>query len=587
MSELAYETATVIRAGFVTYHTQFKSLTRRARRCFERRDWRRNQQNARERLDLYSEMVDRALSDVKRLLEDSVSNKPLWMEMKHAYAHLVADRPDSEVAETFFNSISRRVFITVGVDPRVEFITSDVMPVPLPGDETPFVCRSYSLLHHDSPAQLFGTLLSDCQLTTGFSDLQEDAEEVAARALAALPGLTRVDLVRSIFYRGKAAYLIGRLVGPDGKLPLVLALRNGDGGVAIDAVLTSEDEISIIFSFAHAYFHVETERPAELVGFLKALMPRKPVSDIWISIGYNRHGKTVQYRELLHHLATSSDRFEIARGARGMVMIVFTLPGFEMVFKMIKDQFDYPKTSTRQDVMERYRLVFRHDRAGRLIDAQSFEYLEFDRNRFQPALLEELLNVAAESVQLVGNKVVLKFLYLERRVTPLNLYLAEVDAEKARAAAIEYGQAIKDLAATNIFPGDLFLKNFGVTRHGRVLFYDYDELCFVTDCHFRRIPPPRSWEDELSGEPWYTVREHDVFPEQFVHFLGLRPDLKRHFLQMHGDLLEPEYWQTIQRYHQAGLLPDIYPYRPERRLHMPPADSQSISPQSYVVSAAR
>jgi isocitrate dehydrogenase kinase/phosphatase len=233
---------------------------------------------------------------------------------------------------------------------------------------------------------------------------------------------------------------------------------------------------------------------------------------------------------------------------------------------LIKDKFDYPKTSTRDDVMACYKLVFNHDRAGRLIDAQEFEHLAFPRDRFQPELLAELLEVAGNTVSLNGDGMVsISHLYTERQITPLNLYLAENEGEAVRNAALDYGQAIKDLAATNIFPGDLFLKNFGVTRHGRVIFYDYDELLLVTDCRFRRIPPPRSWEDEISDQPWFTIRPNDVFPEQFVSFIGLPPDLKQAFIAKHSDLFEASYWRDLKAQHNAGIVPEIFPYKHEKQ----------------------
>src|SRR6185503_2509662 len=112
-------------------------------------------------------------------------------------------------------------------------------------------------------------------------------------------------------------------------------------------------------------------------------------------------------------------------------------------------------------------------------------------------------------------------LYTERRMTPLNLYLREVDSRHAQDAIVDYGEAIKDLARTNIFPGDMLLKNFGVTRHRRVIFYDYDELCLLTTCHFRDLPAARDDLEETGAEPWYYVGPHDIFPEEFLTFLGL------------------------------------------------------------------
>ena len=349
-------------------------------------------------------------------------------------------------------------------------------------------------------------------------------------------------------------------------VPFVLALANDHHGIVVDAVLLDENDVSILFSFTRSYFHVDINRPYDLVRFLKSIMPRKRIAELYISIGFNKHGKTELYRDLLHHIATSDDQFEPARGEEGMVMSVFTLPAYDLVFKVIKDHFAYPKNITRQGVMAKYRLVFKHDRAGRLIDAQEFEYLKFDRKRFSGKLLDNLLKQAAHTVNIRNDHIVINHVYVERRVIPLNIYVQEAGEEAARAAIIDYGNAIKDLAATNIFPGDLFLKNFGVTRHGRVVFYDYDELCLLTGCTFRKLPPPRSYEDELSDEPWFTTGENDIFPEEFRHFLGLQDDLRDVFIAHHSDLFEVEFWESIQERLRNGEIIDISAYPPGRRL---------------------
>jgi isocitrate dehydrogenase kinase/phosphatase len=347
--------------------------------------------------------------------------------------------------------------------------------------------------------------------------------------------------------------------------------------LALDAVLLDENDASIVFSFAHSYFHVDVERPYDLVRFLKSLMPRKRIAELYIGIGYNKHGKTELYRDILRHLSTSRDLFEIAPGQRGMVMTVFTMPGYDLVFKIIKDRFAQPKRTTRQTVLDKYRLVFKHDRAGRLVDAQEFEHLEFACERFNPALLQELRDTAPGTVEVRGDKVIVHHCYVERRIIPLDIYLSEASPEAAVAAVVDYGQAVKDLAYTGIFPGDMLLKNFGVTRHGRVIFYDYDELCLLTTCNFRRLPPAPSMDDEMSAEPWYGIGDDDVFPEQFGNFVGFYGPLREGFLSRHADLLDIAFWRAVQGRVAAGEVMTILPYAPEKRLRRGPAQVNSAT----------
>jgi len=384
-----------------------------------------------------------------------------------------------------------------------------------------------------------------------------------------------LEVLTPIFFRGKGAYVVGRIKTDRGDVPWVMALVNPEGRIVVDAVLMTEDEVSIVFSFARSYFLVEMDRPRETVAFLKTIMPRKPVAELYNAVGCNKHGKTELYRSILAHLDETDDRFDIAPGQRGMVMSVFALSGFDVVFKVIKDRFDYPKTVTHQEVREKYGLVFRHDRAGRLADAQEFEHLEFDASRFTERLLRELLVVAAESVRLRADRVVIAHLYTERRLLPLDVYLQVAPEDAARDAVIEYGQVLRDLAATNIFPGDMLLKNFGVTRHGRLIFYDYDELCLLTDCHFRSLPEARSGDEETAGEPWFYVGERDIFPEEFRSFLGLRRGLREVFLEHHEELLHVDFWHRMQDMHARGEVVDIYPYRPARHLRGPGEEPRS------------
>lgn len=558
--------AAALLGAWGAYGDRFLDVTRRARVRFERRDWKGAQDDAARRLDLYGDAIRQALGAIEALGGDDAGSRPFWTSVRSAFAARTEGRPDQELARTFFNSVVRRVFHTVGVDPAVEFVAPrEAEPLPTP----PFTATT-RIDAHGSWDALARRLTDRLRFACGWEDADRDAlaiaDDLRQQARGHMP--EGLEIVRSIFYRSKGAYVVGRLDTHRGAFPFLLALANPRGRVVADAVLLDENEISIVFSFARSYFLVEYERPRELVAFLLSLMPRKPVAEVYNAIGANRHGKTELYRSLLHHLDTSSDRFVIAPGQRGMVMCVFVLEGFDVVFKVIRDRFDPPKTADRAEVMSKYRLVFRRDRAGRLVDAQEFEHLEFDRARFEPGLLEELLDRCSETVEVRDDRVVVRHLYTERRMRPLDLHLRESDPETAIRDVLDYGQSLKDLAATNVFPGDMLLKNFGVTRHGRVIFYDYDELALLTDCVFRSLPAASDPGDE-GGEPWFYVGDRDIFPEEFRGFLGLRGEPLEAFLATHGDLLDPAWWRRMQELILAGEVIDIWPYGPERRLRLP------------------
>jgi len=557
--------AQVIAGSLDAYLSRQHEIVRNARTHFERADWHAAQRDSARRLDLYNEAVREGLTALHTMLGPRIADRDTWTQLREAYAGLIGNRGDRDVAETFFNSFTRRLFDTEGVDARVEFVRSRGSAPPA----SPAASVALRFERRGTLEAMFREVLETYRFETPWDDVEGDATRIAPRAAAACEAgceVTGLELARPVFFRGKGAYLVGRLLTSREPLPFVLALTNPEGRIVVDAVLSTLDEVSIVFSFARSYFFVEMESPREMVAYLHSILPRKPVAELYNAIGWNRHGKTELYRSLLHHLETGDDRFEIAPGQRGMVMAVFALPGFDVVFKVIRDRFEPPKTVTHAEVREKYRMVFRHDRAGRLVDAQEFEHLEFARARFDDALLAELTRACAERVKVRGDRVVISHLYTERRLVPLDVYLREADAEAAREAVIDYGQVLRDLAATNIFPGDMLLKNFGVSRNGRLIFYDYDELCRLDECRFRALPTPRDDADETAGEPWFYVSERDIFPEEFRNFLGLPPDLLRVFLEHHEELLGPAFWLRMQELHARGEVLDVYPYRSARRL---------------------
>ena len=564
-SRLAALCADAAWRAFLSYRADFNIITGRAADRFLCCDWVGAHADAAERLGLYGRVLDELVATIHRLMGDRLEEKPLWAASKAVYSSLITHCNDGEIAESFFNSLTRRVFATVGVNQQVEFVDSDFDAPPTASSGT--VQRSYQ--GAELPALLAAILTELGFPTERYDDLPAAAATAAARLEIELGGpVARIEMAESVFFRGRSAYLVGAAfrAGDEHGLPLGLALLHGATGITLDAVLTGEDDIAVLFSFTRSYFRVDAARPYELVRFLKTLMPRKRLAELYTAIGYHKHGKTEFYRDFLRHLQASEDQFEKAEGAPGMVMVVFTLPSYDVVFKLIKDRFDYPKDTSKSEVMRKYRLVFEHDRAGRLVEAYEFEHLRIPRDRFRPELLEELQRGAADSVRIEDDYVVIQHLYVERRVRPLNLYLAETDEPAARAAVIDYGQAIKDLAATNIFPGDLLPKNFGVTRHGRVVFYDYDELCWVTDCDFRELPTPTSYEEEIAAEPWFSVHENDIFPEEFPRFLRFRPDLLETLIDHHGDLFQAAAWRRVQTALRAGNILHIFPYGADKRL---------------------
>jgi isocitrate dehydrogenase kinase/phosphatase len=574
------EVADRVLIAFDDYHEMFRDYARRARHLFLQRTWRGLQENARDRLLLYSAVLDDLLEEIRQRLGESAADPRVWADARDAFARNTEDLDTGEVARTFFNSASRRAQGTVGIRPRTEFVGDAAIP-----DTRPEVLRLLRYPATGSIAEVFRAVLDELGASVPLADPERDARLVAAAVARTLEAEARsqlmeaLEFVPGLFFRNKAAYMVGRIVhgpgDPDAAFtPLVIPLRHDTDGVRADAVLMDQDRVSVVFGFSRSYFKADivpgTGGPRALVEFLRTLMPGRREHELFTSIGYNRHGKTLLYRALRQHLSRPAARIEPAEGVPGLVMLVFTIPSLDVVLKITRDKFAPPKRTNRDRVRDRYRLVFLHDRVGRLADAQQFEGLEFPAGVFEPELLEELLQEAPSTVRKLGDTVTIDHAYSERRLTPLDVHLARAagrgDADAEYAAILDYGQAIRELAAANIFPGDLLLKNFGVTRHGRVIFYDYDELALLTECNFREFPQAIHEEDEFSAEPWFYVAESDVFPEEFPKFIRIPREARDEFMACHGDLFTASFWKKMQELARSGEVADFFPYPESRRL---------------------
>ena len=546
----ARDYAVTIAEDFRLYNEEFGRITRRAARNFLAQDWHTAQLDAVARIELYEQRVARCVALVGGQLQAQRTDVALWADIKHAYETLVARRPDSDFYHTFFNSVTRDLFGTVGVNREVEFCATSVGRA---SGSVPI--RVYRV------AGSLPTAVREVLADLPFGDAIGDTESAVHRISAEIGRYFQlgrhsgapesIELIEPVFYRGMHAFAVGRLIGDSAITPLVIAFTNSSQGVQVDAVMLSRADVGSLFGYARSYFHVDLPVVSAAITLLRSFMPRKPVDELYTVLGRAKQGKTERYFALQRHLDKSIDSFVHAPGERGLVMIVFTLPSHDLVFKVIRDRFAPPKTTTRAEVIERYQFVFRHDRAGRLVDAQEFKRLRLPRSRFMPDLAEELLRDASGSCRVEGEDLIVEHCYIERRLRPLNLFLREAEPAAAEAAIIDYGNALRDLAASNVFPGDLLLKNFGVTSHGRVIFYDYDEICLVSDCVFRDLPQARTEEEEISAEPWFYYGPRDVFPEQWLQFLSIPAALREVFVRQHECLLTAAWWRA-----QAELIPD-------------------------------
>jgi len=569
----AFEIAQALLGGFDRHYRLFRDTTREAKTRFERGDWAGQQRAQALRIEFYDARVTEATALLEARFEASALPMDVWQQVKLHYIGLLVDHHQPELAETFFNSVCTRIlhhayfhndFIFMRPAVSTEYIENDE-PAALP------TYRAYYPVV-DKLHETLKRVITNFQLNGEFVDLDRDVGRVLAAVLERLGEFRRranfqVQVLSSLFYRNKGAYVVGKIINGFTETPFALPILRNDasGRFFIDAALFGEDDLAGLFSFARAYFLVDMEVPSAYVQFLRSLMPRKPRSEIYSALGLQKQGKNLFYRDFLYHLRHSSDRFRIAPGIKGMVMLVFDLPSWPFVFKVIKDFYPPQKDTTRELIQSKYLLVKSHDRVGRMADTLEYTRVAFPRHRFDEELIAELRHFCGSLLEESGDDLVLKHVYIERRMVPLNIYLQDATPEQVERVVIEYGNAIKDLVAANIFPGDMLWKNFGVTRHGKVVFYDYDEIEYLTDCNFRRVPEPRNEEEEMSGEVWYAVAPRDVFPETFVPFLLGNPRVREAFMRHHADLLDASFWQGNKERILAGHVHDVFPYDPSRR----------------------
>lgn len=564
---LPLQIASTVLNGFNRHFTIFSKITKGAKERFENADWHAERAASRERIAFYDKRVKDAIADLQKMFNLEPFDSRLWFDVKREYVQLISDHLQPELAESFYNSVFCALFHRDYFGNDYIFVRSAV--------STEFIDSDKPSYHVYYPARRgirssIKQVLLDSGFNLPFENIDRDVRYITRCLIRhTFPHPRRVHLnfqfqvISAVFYRNKAAYIVGRAVNSNKVVPFAIPiLHGGEDTIYCDAIIIGRQGLARLFEFSYVYFMVDHPVPSSIVTFLRRLIPTRNKESFYSAIGFHKQGKTVFFREFLHHLKHSEDELVFAPGIKGMVMAVFTLPSYPYVFKVIRDRFPPPKKTTRQEVLDTYRLVKMHDRVGRMSDILEYSHVALPRNRFSADLLEELYDTCANSISEEGDQIVIKHLYIERRMTPLNIAVAEADDEYLDKLMKGYGQAIKDLAAANIFPGDLLLKNFGVTGQGqgRIVFYDYDEICYLTECNFRKIPAARYPEDEFAAEPWYSIAANDIFPEQFATFLFADQRVRKAFLKYHRDLLDADFWIQKQRNIQDGIYEDVFPY---------------------------
>jgi isocitrate dehydrogenase kinase/phosphatase len=568
---------TLIVRIFDSYLSEFLIITRRAKARFAEQDWKGGRRDAAERLSVYEKVLAQASIQMEGLLGKSAHDRSTWISLKPLFAKLIAARHNEDIAETFFNSVTRKMLQTVGIDREVEFFY--LHPKHRPKTPHSQIYRTYE--HEQKTKDLLRKIVADHIFSAIYEDLERDLESVANEVDLFLWPVVRgnkryvMEILIPCFYRNKVAYVVGRIVTESQMFPIIIPFSNDSSGLHIDSVLMQEADADNVFGFAYSYFQVDIYTPGDLVEFLGSILPHKPISDLYNAIGFYKHGKTEFYRDLHRFVHVSKEQFVIAPGMEGAVMVVFTLPHFHHVFKVIKDKPCFIRSSHTTDkvidkaeVKYRYRFVSNRDRVGRLVDTQEFENVRFKTKRYSKELLHEFEVAAQEGVTIREGYVVINHLYLQRKVTPLPMYFEEEKSANAiRQVVIDFGYFIKDLAATGLFPGDLFNTwNYGVTEGNRVVLFDYDDVMPLEDAQFKHKPGPMDEYEEMNPEEeWIVAQPTDFFLDEIDSFVGIPHELRGIFNAEHKDLFTIQFWQDIKKRVSDGEIIDIIPYDRTKR----------------------
>ena len=564
---IATKVASALIEGFNKHYRLFRAASAEAKTRFEEANWIGGQIAVKNRIQFYDDRVEETVLRLRTEYNAEGIDNDTWQQIKLYYIGILLNHKQPELAETFFNSVCCKILHRTYFRNDFIFVRPAISTENIESD--PPTYRSY-YPQNRALRETLRQIIEDYGWQRPFADIDRDIDYVHRSIERHLGGWPQrepnlqIQVLYSALYRNKAAYIIGKTINGTQEIPFAVpVLHDAEGKLYLDTIILDAWRIGLLFSLSRAYFMVDMEVPSGYIQFLRTIMPGKPRSELYTMFGLGKQGKTMFFRDLIYHLHHSADNFVIAPGIRGMVMLVWTLPSFPYVFKIIKDVFATSKEVDHETVRAKYLLVKQVDRVGRMADTLEFSTAALPKNRFDPELLAELRREAPSLIEEDGNNIIIKHLYIERRMEPLNIHLEKnqhTNPEKLEHAIKDYGNAIKELASANIFPGDMLWKNFGMTRYGRVVFYDYDEIEYMTDCNFRKIPVAPSEEIEMSGEVWYPVARNDIFPEEFATFLLGSPTIRRLFLKHHSDLLKAEFWQSVQKKIRAGHQEDFFPY---------------------------
>ena len=552
---------------FDLFYSRFQVITESAKTAFETRDYQASLIISKKRLSLYSDSMYKLGENLSDAFSPISRDQGLWEVIEEKYRQLVRNRYEGDLALAYIHSVRRALLL------------GEWSPVDYSFDVPSKANKNYSdfLFETFHTEAITTDLLLDILRVPGFNvqyrELKVDAMLAAQRVKGDLDDrfstykIQKIEVIKGEFYRNRGAYIVGRIVLDNlSNVPLVIALLNEEKGIYVDAILTSESAAFNIFSTTRANFHVNNEYYHELSEFLHSIIPKRTLGLSYSTIGFNHFGKVAVMEELKEELLSNDGKFDFAIGFKGTVAIGFQSRQSGYNLKVIRnsptEQYKWGMFEGVPSVLEKYSRVHVINRTGSMLDNIIFYRVKLERIWFTNALLEELLNEASECVTLQGNFLFFRHLIVQRRLTPLPVYLETSSQAESEAAVINLGHCIKNNMAANIFNKDLDARNYGVGVFGGVYLFDYDALEKFTEVKIRTNQNQFEGEEEI---PEWFFEDGVVFlPEEIESGLRIPSrSLRRLFREVHGDLLQVGYYERIQDELRVGKVPSVRVY-PER-----------------------
>ena len=273
--------------------------------------------------------------------------------------------------------------------------------------------------------------------------------------------------------------------------------------------------------------------------------------------------------ELTEELTANNSVFDTAIGFQGTVAIGFQSLNSSYSLKVIRnrptEQYKWGKFDGIESVLSKYSRVHQINRTGSMLDNIIYYNVKLHRDWFSPLLVHELLKDASESVVSYDDSILFKHLIVQRRVTPLPVYLTTASQAEKEKVMVNLGHCIKNNTAANIFNKDLDARNYGVSQYQKIYLFDYDALELFTDVKIRTNQERVEGEEDV---PEWFFEDGAVFlPEEIESGLRIQDrGLRRFFREVHGDLMQAAYWEQIQDQLRQDKVPPVRVYPENNKL---------------------